>query len=168
MKFFFFIGVDISKKTLDFAVRDQQHFLFHLRVDNSPAGLEYFKIQCLDRGVDLKQSLICCEHTGIYNQYLLNFTTQDGFSLWLESSIRIKRSLGLQRGKSDKVDAVRISEYALRYADKAVAWQPEREVLIRLRHLITLRKRLLTAGQPLPKMPLKFLYRRGLISKIKN
>jgi transposase len=79
---------------------------------------------------------------------------QEGISLWLESSTRIKRSIGLQRGKSDKIDAIRISEYAFRYADQAQLWQPEREVLLELKHMVGLRKRLMLAKDSL-QVPLK-------------
>lgn len=77
-------------------------------------------------------------------------------AIWLESSLRIKRSIGLQRGKNDKVDAIRISEYAFRYADKALLWLPEREVLQEIKQLVSLRKRLLNAKNAL-KVPLGVL-----------
>nr|WKN34006.1 hypothetical protein K4G66_16625 [Tunicatimonas sp. TK19036] len=79
--------------------------------------------------------------------------TEEHLSLWLESSLRIKRSLGLQRGKNDKIDAIRISEYAYRYADQAVIWQPERQVVAKLGQLVGLRRRLLNAKSAL-KVPL--------------
>jgi transposase len=149
MNYSFFIGIDISKNTLDFAVREQKKYIFHCKVDNSLDGLMQFKQECLARKIDLQQSLICCEHTGIYSRYILTLAAQDNLSLWLESSLRIKRSLGLQRGKNDKIDAIRISEYAFRYADQATAWQPERQVISRLRQLVSLRKRLLNAKNAL-------------------
>jgi len=149
MNYSFFIGTDISKKTLDFGVRNHQKLLFHLKVDNSMRGLDQFKQECLARDINLQQSLICCEHTGVYSQNILALATKDNFSLWLESSLRIKRSLGLQRGKSDKIDAVRISEYAFRYADQASVWQPARQIILKLRQLVALRKRLLNAKNAL-------------------
>jgi len=149
MHYSFFIGIDISKKTLDFGVRNQKGLLFHIKVDNSLAGLKQFQKECLNRNVDLTQSLICCEHTGVYSQHILSLATENKFSLWLESSLRIKRSLGLQRGKSDKIDAIRISEYAFRYADQATVWQPERQTISKLRQLVSLRKRLLNAKNAL-------------------
>ena len=94
-----------------------------------------------------------CEHTGIYSKNILTLATQENLSLWLESSLRIKRSLGLQRGKNDKIDAIRISEYAYRFSDKAMIWQPERQVIIKLRQLVALRKRLLNAKSAL-KVPM--------------
>ncbi|GAB3172591.1 hypothetical protein GCM10027291_27720 [Telluribacter humicola] len=62
----------------------------------------------------------------------------------------------MQRGKNDKVDAIRISDYAFRYADKARLWQPEREVLQQLKQLVSLRKRLLLAKNML-KVPVEEL-----------
>ena len=118
------------------------------------AGLNQFKQECLTKNVNLEQSLICCEHTGVYSQNILALATKNDLSLWLESSLRIKRSLGLQRGKSDKIDAVRISEYVpagnrFRYADQARLWQPERQTISKLRQLVSLRKRLLNAKNAL-------------------
>lgn len=83
-------------------VRDQPAplGLFHTSIENNKVGLMQFKIQCQANNVDIKQSLLCYEHIGIYSQALLNFVSQHNFSLWLESSMRIKRSMGLQRGKS--------------------------------------------------------------------
>ena len=153
MNYSYFIGIDVSKKTLDFAVRDQNKHIFHLKVDNAMAGLNRFKQECLAKEINLQQSLICCEHTGVYSQNILALATENDFSLWLESSLRIKRSLGLQRGKSDKIDAIRISEYAFRYADQANLWQPERQTISKLRQLVSLRKRLLNAKNAL-KVPI--------------
>lgn len=149
MTYLFFVGIDISKKTLDFAVRDRKKLLFHIKVDNSLAGLKQFQKECLTRNIDLSQCLTCCEHTGVYSQHILALATENDLSLWLESSLRIKRSLGLQRGKSDKIDAIRISEYAFRYADQATIWQPERQTITKLRQLVALRKRLLNAKNAL-------------------
>lgn len=149
MHFSFYIGIDISKKTLDFAVRNQEKHLFHLKVDNSSEGLKQFTQECSTKYIDLSKSLICCEHTGVYSQHILSLATENHLALWLESSLRIKRSLGLQRGKNDKIDAIRISEYAFRYADQATIWQPERQIVAKLRQLVALRKRLLNAKNAL-------------------
>ena len=59
MDYSYFIGIDISKKTLDLAVRDRKQHLFHVKADNSPAGLNQFKQECLAKDIDLSKSLIC-------------------------------------------------------------------------------------------------------------
>lgn len=154
MQFSFYVGIDVSKNSLDFAVRDQQKVLFHTSVENNPTGLKQFEERCQFKGVDLGQSLLCCEHTGIYSQILLDFAVQYNVALWLESSMRIKRSMGLQRGKSDKVDAMRIAEYAYRHVDQVILWQPEREVLTHLKQLVAMRKRFITTKHAL-NVPIK-------------
>lgn len=154
MQFPFYVGIDVSKNSLDLAIRDQQQVLFHVSVENNEAGLDQFEAKCRDSGVDLARSLLCCEHTGIYSHMLLSFASERDIALWLESSMRIKRSMGLQRGKSDKVDAIRIAEYAYRHADQAVCWQPEREVLIHLKQLVAMRKRFITTKHAL-NVPIK-------------
>ncbi len=54
------------------------------------------------------------EHNDVYSQHFLALATENALLLWLGSSLRIKRSLGLQRGKNDKIYAIRISKYAFR------------------------------------------------------
>nr|WKN38510.1 IS110 family transposase [Tunicatimonas sp. TK19036] len=154
MQFSFYVGIDVSKNSLDLAIRDQQQVLFHISVENNEAGLDQFEATCRDNGVDLTRSLLCCEHTGIYSHVLLSFATQRDIPLWLESSMRIKRSMGLQRGKSDKVDAIRIAEYANRHVDQAVIWQPARSVLTHLKQLVAMRKRFITTKHAL-NVPIK-------------
>lgn len=112
--FSFFIGIDISKATLDFAVVVANKLLFHYQSTNDKAGIEGFikllKLHCPD--ANFSNSLYCMEHTGIYNNHILNFLHLKKAKIWLEHPIHIKDSLGMIRGKNDKVDAQRIATYA--------------------------------------------------------
>lgn len=149
MEFKFFVGVDISKLTLDFVVRDEQKVLFHRKTRNDAEGLKSFEVHCKAHQVDLKQSVICMEHTGIYNACPLAHFHSKGYSIWVENPIQIKQSMGLVRGKNDKVDAQRISEYAFRYQDKIRIWVPERAIITQIRHLSALRRRLINTKNQL-------------------
>ena len=53
-------------------------------------------------------------------------------AVWLESSLQIKQAGGMQRGKTDKVDAQRIAQYAYRFRDQMRLWQPPREIIQKL------------------------------------
>lgn len=56
-------------------------------------------------------------------------------NIWIESAYNILHSQGLKRGKNDKVDAFRIAEYAKRFNDKGLLYDPESkniEILERL------------------------------------
>lgn len=62
---------------------------------------------------------MCAEFTGHYSNILRSFCLDNEIVLWLESGAEIKLRSGVQRSKSDKVDAGRIADYAMRYTDKA-------------------------------------------------
>jgi hypothetical protein len=83
------------------------------------------------------------EHTGIYNNHLLNFLHSKQTNIWLEHPIHIKDSLGMIRGKNDKVDAQRIATYAYKNRDEVRLWVPKRDVIQKLDRLTALRNRLI-------------------------
>jgi transposase len=95
--------------------------------------------------VDLTKVLFCMEHTGIYGMILMRMLFQRSLIVCVEGAASIKLSLGLQRGKSDRVDARRIAEYAMRYTDRLKQWKPKREVLEKLQALNGMRSRLIKA-----------------------
>ena len=64
----FFIGIDISKETLDFALIVNNVIQFHLQVTNDKLGIEQFIRQAKNQNktFSFENSLFCMEHTGIY------------------------------------------------------------------------------------------------------
>ena len=146
----YFIGVDVSKATLDWAVFDGKTILLQSQSENTEKGIKAtLKLIRALPGFKASQSVCCAEHTGIYNAHLLAYLHKLSFPLWLESSLQIKKAGGLQRGKTDAIDAVRIAEYAFRFRDKICLWQPPRPVLQKLAALSALRQRLLRIRQQL-------------------
>ncbi len=150
MNYTFFIGIDVSKNTLDFSVMCGKQFLFHSKTANDLAGLkEFWSVLKSQAGFELSKAIFCMEHTGIYNQHLLNFLHTKKANICLEASVHIKLSSGLQRGKNDKIDAQRIAWYAFRNQEELKLWQPKRQVVQRLKYLAALRSRLLNAKKQL-------------------
>ena len=145
MPFKFFIGIDVSKSTLDVGLLDAENpgSVNHQQVSNNDAGIDAM-LKWLQRlnEFSFENSLFCLEHTGMYNYPLLQFFSQRNASVWVENAVQIKKSLGLQRGKNDKIDAMRIAQYAHRLRDHVKLWKPVREVIDRLKHLSALRERL--------------------------
>lgn len=143
--FSFFIGIDVSKATLDFAVVVTNKLLFHYHSTNDKCGIEAFvkQLKAGCPGADFSNSLYCMEHTGIYNNHLLNFLHSKKAKIWLEHPIHIKESLGMIRGKNDKVDAQRIATYAYKNRDEVRLWVPKRAVIQKLDRLTALRNRLI-------------------------
>ena len=65
----------------------------------------------------------------------------------MESALHLKRSMGMTRGKSDKVDSFRIARYAMTNADRAVLVSMTSTSLQQLKDLMSSRSRILKALQ---------------------
>lgn len=144
MDFCYFVGIDIAKDTLDWAVYTQQRsILLSTHTDNTLKGIKeaLTQLKALP-GWNSTQAVFCMEHTGIYNAHLLELLYESKLSIWLESSLQIKQAGGMQRGKTDKVDAQRIAQYAYRFRDQIRLWTPPREVMQQLAFLSATRQRL--------------------------
>jgi len=156
MNFRNFIGIDISKGTFDYALIKDNDLLNLIsgETTNNPSGIvnleEFFRKQNLD----MKETLICMEHTGIYCRLLSQYLVENNYNVWLEMPVQIIRSQGVQRGKNDHIDSVRIAKYACEKKDKAVLWQPPRDVVLQINDLLTLRDRLIESRKSL-KQPIK-------------
>jgi transposase len=139
-----FVGIDVSKLTLDVTILNPLNRKFHHRVfDNSDEG--HIKLKdwlCLCHSLDLTRALFCLEHTGLYTRSIDRFLVENKAYVWKESSLHIKKSLGLTRGKNDKIDSRRIAEYAYRFCDKADINGLYPSVIQKLRDLLTTRERL--------------------------
>ena len=150
MNYNFFIGIDVSKKTLDFAVIKGKEILFSYTGENDEPGIKKFWAQLKSQqGFCINEAIFCMEHTGIYNQHLLSFLYAKKAPVCLEAAIHIKLSSGLQRGKNDQIDAVRIAQYACKNSTELKLWQPKRMVIQQLKHLSALRGRLINARKQL-------------------
>lgn len=107
MEQFVIVGVDVSKSTLDVFIRPA---MLHVQISNEVAG---FKI--LDRHLKQltadKSVLVVMEHTGRYSHRLEKHLQKHGVGYCKVAALQIKRSIGVTRGKNDKIDAARIAEY---------------------------------------------------------
>lgn len=143
MQFNYFIGVDVSKATLDFAVAKTNQILFHQQVSNDTKGITQFLKELRQQTkATIGQCLFCMEHTGIYNNPLLKALHQLSANIWVERAAHIQESMGLTRGKTDQVDAKRIALFAYKNRDEARLWAPPRAVIAQLDRLTARRARL--------------------------
>ena len=141
-----FMGCDISQDNFNYCLRNKSGIVLQGQVTNSSKSIRTWLVELKKKHqIDLTLILFCIEHTGVYGLLLLRALHEQSLVICLESAVNIKLSLGLQRGKSDKVDAQRIAEYALRYSDRMKQWCPKRKVIDHLQLLIRLRERLLKA-----------------------
>lgn len=143
MKYSVFIGVDVSKETLDFVVMIEGARLFHLCANNDKSGIQQFYKKLTQQiGRDKNQFLFCLEHTGIYCNPFMEFASQKALAVWLEDAKKIKAYYGLEREKNDAIDAFRIAEYAYAKRHKIKLWEAPRKVIGQLKGLLKLRERL--------------------------
>jgi transposase len=151
MKFKVFIGVDVSKEWLDFAVYADGEILFKQQQKNTQQGIIAFceALKNLLNNSSTAHWLFCMEHTGLYCNPLLKYVIEEQLALWLENATTIKAFHGLARGKNDALDACRIAEYAGVKSNKARLWQAPRKVVIKLKSLLKLRERLVTSKKRL-------------------
>ena len=118
MQFETVIGIDVSKLSLDLALVTQDGEVENFKIENKPLAVKRF-FQKLSKTVDMELTLICAEHTGHYCYPLRKVCLDQAYSLWLEGGAEIKQRSGVTRYKNDKVDAIRIADYAKRHQDKA-------------------------------------------------
>jgi len=141
-----YIGIDISKATLDWSVFDGKTIQWQTTTANTVTGIKMALRELKTvANWNPQQAVFCMEHTGIYNAYLLEFLHKAGLSIWLENSSQIKLAGGMQRGKNDAIDAQRIAQYAYRFRDQMRLWEPPRLIIQQLSFLSAVRQRLIHA-----------------------
>ena len=110
MENFYFIGVDVSKKKLDFCVMFEGKVVHEEEAANHQSAImSLLRHLEEDYGINNGQMLVCAEHTGQYTFPLACACKAVECRLWLENPAEIKYSSGVQRRKNDKVDARRIA-----------------------------------------------------------
>lgn len=145
MMYTHFIGIDVSKDTLDIALVSPTNGLLHeQRIANKKTVIVAFfkQLARLVPGFSPAAALCCLEHTGLYNRPLLEAVQALDLPTWVEHAPQLAASTGLSRGKTDQADARRIAAYAARFVDRARLWTAPRPVLAELDRLSARRARL--------------------------
>ena len=162
-KWDFILGIDVSKKTLDIAVGANAPSAGVTKAcfANGLNGYDNLTIWLKDKDIDYTSLLICLENTGIYHRLLVRFLQSKKAFVWVETPVQIKWSGGIQRGKSDAIDAERIMNFAYRNQDKAKAYKVKDKALQQVSDYLSLRQRLQQCIQTL-RQPIKELKSVGL------
>ena len=144
-KFTYFIGIDVSKDKLDFAAMRGNIFLFHRVTSNTKEDIIQlvYDLKSIN-GFTISKSVFCMEQTGIYCNPALNSLKKLKANIVLDNAVQIRNSLGIVRNKYDKIDAIRIAQYAYKSREELRLWEPKRLIIQQLAGLLTLRHRLVT------------------------
>lgn len=147
-KYNYFFGVDISKKTVDITYIINEE-MSHRQFTNDPEGMQQLLQWLKELNISFEQTLFCMETTGLYCFPLTQFLTTNEIDTWIEHAVQIKRATVLDRGKNDKVDSKRIAVYATKNLDRLRLWKPMNTTLQKIKHLASLRERLVDTKKKL-------------------
>ena len=134
------MGMDVSKNTLDCHLFNEQKSL--PPVSNDVKGFKSIKGWLLKELKTTEGLLVVMEYTGIYTYRIERFLDQQGIKFVKRPALDIKRSLGIVRGKSDKIDARFISKYGWMRKEELKPMSPLTDAQLDLQQLMSHRDKL--------------------------
>jgi transposase len=141
----YFIGIDISKVTLDICVvtpkGDQIAAYKTANTESSIADI--LGVLATNHKATAQNICFCAEDMGLFGSFLSRVLAAGKYRICFESPLRIKKSIGIQRGKNDAVDGLRIARYACTNFNSLRFRTVPRQCIANLKELSTVRKRLL-------------------------
>jgi transposase len=130
-----FIGIDVSKDTLDIGIYSEQDKSTVIK-NNKKAILKYFNFLLSDEF----EYHICIENTGKYSWSLMELLPDLDCYFYVVNPLHLKRSLGLVRGKNDKIDALRIAEFIKKNYEEITPYISQRNEINLLQILLSERR----------------------------
>ncbi len=143
-KFHYYVGIDVSKLTLDITVLYEQegkHRTEYCKIQNNQKSIAQFVKKNL-KNYNPEQLLFCFENTGIYSLPLTYYLNDNKQNYWCVPSMEIKRSRGICRGKDDKIDSKAIAFYALTHTHKFSQSKLPSKAIQKLKILFTYREQI--------------------------
>ena len=118
MKFIQFIGIDVSKKTLDasiFVAGEVINKFPHVQVRNDKQGFKDLLRWAKEQGVKTKDTLFGLEFTGYYSDALELFLTKKQICYAMLPTTVVKHYQRGTHDKNDKIDSAKIADYLFRF-----------------------------------------------------
>jgi len=124
------IGIDVSSATLDICVdgKEQKSVVIKNEVAVIRKFFNTYKEETL---------LIGMENTGRYNWALYEVLKDLLHQVYVIPPLHLKKSMGLVRGKTDKIDAIRIASFIRKNAADMLQWRPSSPAIQKLKILLT-------------------------------
>ena len=113
-----FIGIDVSKKTLDasiFVAGEVINKFPHVQVRNDRQGFKDLLRWAKTQGVNTKDTLFGLEFTGYYSDALEQFLTGKKLCYAMLPTTVVKHYQRGTRDKNDKTDSAKIADYLFRF-----------------------------------------------------
>lgn len=112
------IGIDISSKTLDICLQKEG------KTELTTIANEVKAIHVFFKKLAKEQVVVAMENTGRYNWQLYEALPKYHFAVYVISALHLKKSVGLIRGKNDRIDAERICKFIQKNQDECALWKP--------------------------------------------
>ena len=129
------VGIDVSKLVIDVIIHNTQAYA---QFENSKSGIDKMcEWSYKNTNFSKEEILFVFEHTGLYSYNLAKQLTDKKIPFAMVPGLEIKRSLGISRGKNDKVDATKIARYAYRLRDEIQSYKMPTKELQKLKTLLS-------------------------------
>ena len=79
-KYEHYIGVDVSKKTLDISVLRGKEKIFYLRISNDENGIRQLRSELKKHRIRANHSLFCLENTGSYGNKICGWAVKNSYA----------------------------------------------------------------------------------------
>lgn len=114
--FLYFIGVDISKVTLDICIVNVKgdQIVAYKTANTESSIVDILGVLATNHKATPQNTCFCAEDMRLFGSFLSKVLAAGKYRICFESPLRIKKSIGIQRGKNDAIDALRICPLCLR------------------------------------------------------
>lgn len=133
------VGVDVSKSTLDICFKPSG---VTACISNDVIGFKQWYKELKPLCSTEQTVMVVMEHTGHYSFRFEKFLRSKDINYCKVPALQIKRSMGITRGKTDKLDASRIADYGWLRRDILLADKEVQEDIRQLGMLISLRQKM--------------------------
>lgn len=128
------IGADLSKKKIDLHCLDTNA---HLVISNNLIGFRSMVQWLVQQSIQLDDVVVVMEHTGLYSYCFEDFLHANHVKFTKVTALEIKLSMGVVRGKSDKIDAKKIARFGNEKMTKLTLSRPVEKDVKRLQMLMS-------------------------------
>lgn len=132
------VGIDVSKLTIDAHIHKSG---LHRVFSNTVKGFKALSMW-LSKCLETQRYFVCFENTGHYSTNLSIYLSEHGFDYVEENPLAIKRSTGIVRGKTDRLDAGMIARYAWLHKEELTLSIPKDRAMQELGRLLSFREQL--------------------------
>ena len=139
MNYLYFIGIDAAKDSFDATIirSDDEKRIDYKHFSNDVKGINEMCKWVKSLKIKLSEAFFCVENMGVYVSLLTVQSVKKGYNLALACPLAIKKSMGIVRGKNDKIDSERIAYYALKHHRILTLYTLESKTVVQLTNWIT-------------------------------